>query len=51
MQRKKKNNTRLHEIVQAEQAHSPEVCGRIVALETDVRPLFAEPRQQSGVRI
>ena len=49
MQRKKK--TRLHEIVQAEQAHSPEVCGRIVALETDVRPLFAEPRQQSGVRI
>ena len=50
MQRKK-TQTRLHEIVEAEQAHSPEVCGRIVTLETDVRPLFAEPRQQSGVRI
>ena len=34
----------LQQLLQAKKAHAPEVCLRVVALETDLGPLGACPR-------
>ena len=44
-----RDHFRIQEASQPEHSHPPEVCSRIVALETNVLPLFGDPGLQTDV--